>query len=51
MDLMTDGDHWRKGMRDEEIEAISAEITEITKRSTQLETEIACDDRGKKDCI
>ncbi len=33
------------------MKAISAEITEITKRSTKLEIDIACDDRGKKDCI
>ncbi len=33
------------------MKAISAEITEIMKTSTKLEIEVACDDRGKKDCI
>ncbi len=31
------------------MEAISAEIAEITKMSTKLEIEIPCDDRGKKE--
>ncbi len=48
MDLMSYGDQWREGMRDEEMKAISAEITEIMNTSTNLEIDIACDDRGKK---